>query len=430
MTHDAAIPPGLEPAHTTVEKAGVFYNAAHWTPQDLESLAHCLGSEGRESLANLSGQDLFDAWCDTVATFRDPRSAERQSLDPSLARLCQLSIAGLEAGLEAVLGGVSRDAAEPLRSRAEDWRSERPEGSLVLIALAANLPGLAVQPLLPALLLRRPVILKSPTSEPLFAPAFVQALRRRLPELQSALAAITWKGGDLALEAPLLAAAGRVLAYGEAETLADLGERAPGKLFAYGPKTSLAIVAESATPETVAAGLARDIALFDQRGCLSIQAVFAGGDATALALSLAEELQVLARSWPPGRLDPVAAAGVQQVRSEATLRGLFVADTPLAAGTVVIEPETRFQPSPGLRSVRIHPVEDLNDLPEVLMDWSGQLQGAALAGEAAWRLQPRLADLGISHFALPGKLQTPDASWHNGGVHPFAALARSATGRV
>ena len=116
------------------------------------------------------------------------------------------------------------------------------------------------------------------------------------------------------------------------------------------------------------------------------------------------------------------------MRSEAALRGLHVSDIPLAAGTVVIEPETRFQPSPGLRTVRIHPVEDLSDLPEILMDWSGQLQGAALAGEAAWRLRPGLADLGISHFALPGCLQTPDASWHNGGVHPFAALTRSATG--
>jgi hypothetical protein len=412
-----------------VEQAGVLYSAAQWTPQDLESLAHHLRTEGRKSLARVSNETLLNAWCDTVETFRDPRSVERRSLDPSLSRLCQLSIAGLEAGLEAVLGGVSRDSAESLQTQAEESRLESPEGSLVLVALAANLPGLAVQPLLPALLLRLPVILKSPTSEPLFAPAFVRALGHRLPELRAALAAITWKGGDQALEAPLLAAASRLLAYGEAEALADLRERAGGKLFAYGPKTSVAIVAESAAPATVAAGLARDIALFDQRGCLSIQAIFTAGDAAALARITAEELQVLSRTWPPGRLDPVAAAGVQQVRTEAALRGLFVPDMPLAAGTVVIEPEARFQPSPGLRTVRIHPIENLNDLPEILVGWSGQLQGAALAGEAAWRLQPSLAELGISHFAAPGQLQTPDASWHNGGVHPFAVLTGSAIGK-
>ena len=117
------------------------------------------------------------------------------------------------------------------------------------------------------------------------------------------------------------------------------------------------------------------------------------------------------------------------MRTEAALRGLFVPDMPLATGTVVLEPEARFQPSPGLRTVRIHPIENLNDLPEILVGWSGQLQGAALAGEAAWRLQPSLAELGISHFAAPGQLQTPDASWHNGGVHPFAVLTGSAIGK-
>jgi len=395
----------------------------------MESLAQHLGTRGRKSLASVSGQTLLAAWCDTVEAFRDPRSAERQTLDPSLARLCQLSAAGLEAGLEAVLGGVARDAAQRLQIQAADWRTGRPEDSLVLVALAANLPGLAVQPLLPALLLRQPVILKSPTSEPLFAPAFVRALTQRLPDLSSGVAAITWQGGDLGLEAPLLKAVDRILAYGEADTLADLERRAPGKVFAYGPKTSLAIVAEPVAPEAVAAGLARDIALFDQRGCLSIQAIFTDGDPATLATLVAQELQILAKAWPPGGLDPVAAAGVQQVRSEAALRGLFTADTPLATGTVVVEPQARFQPSPGLRTVRIHPLVNLSGLPEILSDWSGQLQGAALAGDAAWHLEPRLEDLGMSHFAPPGLLQTPDASWHNGGVHPFAALTDSVPGK-
>lgn len=425
MTHDATIPPGLEPARSTAEQQGVLYTAAAWTPQDLESLARHLSSRGRDTLAQIPSQALLDAWCDTVETFRDPRSAARQALDPSLARLCQLSPAGLDAGLEAVLGGVARQPARQLLSQATDWRSRAPDVSLALVTLAANLPALAVQTLLPALLLRQPVLIKSASAEPLFAPAFVRALTRQLPALESSVAAITWKGGDQALEEPLLEAADRILAYGEREALADLARRAPGKIFAYGPKTSLAIVTRSAATEAVAAGLARDIALFDQRGCLSIQAIFTDGDATALARPLARELQALAEKWPPGRLDPVSAAGVQQVRSEAMMRGLFVSDIPLAAGTIVIETEARFQPSPGLRTVRIHPLEDLKKLPEILSDWSGLLQGAALEGEAAWDLQSRLEALGMSAFAPPGLLQTPDASWHNGGVHPFAALTGS-----
>ena len=77
--------------------------------------------------------------------------------------------------------------------------------------------------------------------------------------------------------------------------------------------------------------------------------------------------------------------------------------------------------------MRIHPIEDLGKLAEILMDWSGQLQGAALAGDLAWGLRPKMEELGISHFAEPGHLQTPDATWHNGGVHPLVALTGDET---
>jgi hypothetical protein len=72
--------------------------------------------------------------------------------------------------------------------------------------------------------------------------------------------------------------------------------------------------------------------------------------------------------------------------------------------------------------VRIHPLADLGRLPDVLAPWKGRLQGAALAGEDAWRLAPALAAFGISRCAAPGELQSPDVTWHNGGIHPLRAL--------
>jgi len=105
------------------------------------------------------------------------------------------------------------------------------------------------------------------------------------------------------------------------------------------------------------------------------------------------------------------------------LRGLPPASLPPAAGTVLLEPEPELRPSPGLRTVRVHPLSDLDRLPEILAPWRGRLQGAALAGPAAWRLAPRLVDLGISRCAAPGDLQSPDASWHNGGIDPLEALS-------
>jgi hypothetical protein len=410
------------------------------TAESLASLMERL-RDGEAALREIPADRLLDAWVETVDAFLDPASPERRALDPDLARLCRLSLPGLAAALAAVLGGVRREPAAALFAEAAGVTpgltpSLTPATGPVLVVLAANLPALAVQPLLPALALRRPVLLKSPSAEPLFAPSFLAALARREPRLADGLAAAVWTGGDRELEAPVLARAGTVIAYGEAEALASLERRAPGKVVGYGPKTSLAVIGgiggsgTEAEADAIAEGLARDIALFDQRGCLSIAAIYTAGDTPALAERLARSLADLARRWPPGPADPATLAAVQQARLEGEMRGLrsppLPPDLSPAAGTVLVDPAPAFRPSPGLRMVRIHPLEDLRRLPEVLAPWSGRLQGAALAGEEAWALVPHLAALGFSRFAPPGELQSPDATWHNGGMHPLRALAGAA----
>lgn len=438
MLRDFQLPDGApQPATSSVPLAATSYCAARWTPVSLAAVAASLVREGR-ALRELPEEALIDAWSATVEAFLDPRSPERRLLAEPLAALCGLSPEGLAAGLDAVLGGVRRQPAAALLRRAASLRDAGEEAmtagaSPVLVVLASNLPALAVQPLLPILALRRPALLKSPSAEPLFAPAFLAALVGREPRLAGAVAAVTWAGGDSALEAPLLEAAGKVVAYGGAEALADLSRRAPGKVVAYGPMTSLAVVhlgdPGGPAPAAIAAGLARDVALFDQRGCLSVAAVYVAGDldeAASLAGYLEVALADLAARWPPGPPAAADLAAVQQARLEAELRGQRRTALPLAAGTVLVEPEPALRPSPGLRTVRVHPLPDLDRLPDVLAPWRGRLQGAALSGAAAWRLAPRLAELGISRCAAPGDLQSPDASWHNGGFDPLQALATAA----
>jgi hypothetical protein len=366
------------------------------------------------ALDALSDTRLLAAWAAAVGEVGP-------AVEAVLPALCRLSPAGTRAGLERVLGGVSGEPARRLFAEAERRGVEARGGGPVLVVLASNLPGLAVQPLLALLALRRPVLLKSPSAEPLFAPAFVAALAAREPALAGALAAATWPGGDRALEAPVLSGVERVIAYGERESLEDLERRAPGKLVGYGPKTSLAVVAAEAVGAETAAGLAEDIALFDQRGCLSVAAVYTDGDAAALARHLASALAELAERWPPGPPAAAELAAVQQARLEAELRGAswLQGGESVAAGTVIVEQRPDFRPSPGLRTVRVHRVAALASLPELLAPWRGHLQGAALAGDAAWALATPLEHLGISRCAAPGELQSPDALWHNGGVHPL-----------
>ena len=415
---DFFVPRAIDPPQVQAELGGASCRTACWAPEAMARLVAEL-QRGAYALQQIPPQDLVRAWGDTVDAFLDPDSPEREPLAGPLAQLCRLSPEGLSAGLEAVLGGVRRSHAAPLVEEAEVVPAEV---GPVLVVLASNLPALAVQSLLPALALRRPVLLKSPSGEPLFAPAFLAALAQREPRLAGGMAAVTWPGGERRLEAPVLANVGTVVAYGENRTLEDLARRAPGKVVGYGPKTSLAVLGADVSPEAAAEGLARDVALFDQRGCLSVNAVYTAGD----PLELAEELwhALLDLSWlmPAGLTDAATLAAVQQARLEGEMRGLAQPEMPVASGTILVDPEVAFRPSPGLRTVRIHPLEDLARLPEVLAPWKGKLQGAALAGEGAWALEAQLARLGVSRFAPPGELQSPDAAWHNGGIHPLAAL--------
>lgn len=424
MLRDAFLPPPLahpfEPLFRPVERPpGVRYASARWNPDALGLLTAALREEG-EALRGIPEDALLAAWGETVARFLRPGSLERRALDPALARLCRLSRPGLDAALEAVLGGVRREPAAALFGKARPAEGAGP----VLVVLASNLPALALQPLLPALALRRPVLLKSPSAEPLFAPAFLAALAKREPRLAGAVAAATWPGGERDLEAPVLAGVDTVVAYGEQEALDDLERRAPGRVVGYGPKTSLAVLGSDADPREAAEGIARDVALFDQRGCLSIAAVYTAGDAAALAGRLGQALLDLARRWPPGPATRAESAAVQHLRLEAEMRGLRMELLSPQAGTVIVDPEPSFRPSPGLRTVRVHPLGDLDRLPAILEPWRGRLQGAAVAGRDAWALEPRLRRLGVSRCTPPGELQSPDVLWHNGGIHPLEALGR------
>jgi len=95
----------------------------------------------------------------------------------------------------------------------------------------------------------------------------------------------------------------------------------------------------------------------------------------------------------------------------------------------VVEPEPAFRATPGLRTVRIHPLPAPvtgDRLEQILAPWRGRLQGVALAGfggaARVAELRRALERLGVSRIAPPGALQSPDARWHNGGVDPLRAF--------
>ena len=424
MIFDYSVPADCQPSDPAEVAGRPPYRRGRFRREELQHLALELDRRGRPALADLQTEELVTAWSAAVESLLDANSPVRKALDPALTLTARLSGPALQAALEAMLEGTVGEPLDALLDRAAEL--DRRRSGLVAAVLAANVPALAVQVLLPALALRRPVLLKSSSREPLLGAALVDLLRRHHPALADALAAVTWSRGETDIESGVFATAESVVAYGDDGTLRALTERRKD-LLGHGTMTSLAVISADAVSGAAsgptAAGLAADIALFEQRGCLSVEVVYTDGDAAALARSIARELAALARRWPPPPLDLERAAAVRQMRQDAALHGLLVAELPLASGTVIVDPDPAPRPGPGLRSVRVVPLEALDRLGAILAPLAGRLQGVALAGDDALRLEPLLVELQVTRLAPPGMLQRPDAMWANGETHLIERLA-------
>ena len=367
-------------------------------------------------LRDIPDDALLAAWNDSLAAFLDAASPERRDLVPDLLQSTGLSPAGLDHGLRAIGTGM---LGEPVAAELSRCHRQQDDG-FSLVILPAEPPGLILQSLLPALAARAPVLFKSSRAEPHFAAAFLAALGQRLPTLREVYAAATWKGGDEAIETPLHTAARLVVAYGGNATIEALQSAGPRRLITFGPRLSLGWVGPGADLEQAAHGMALDIATFDQRGCLSVHAVFAEPDtAPTLAAALAEALRELRLQLPPGRASHAERARVRLAREDADLRGLPWYGDALDAGTVIVDSDTRIRPSPGLRTVRIHPVEGVPTLDK----WNGRLQGVAVADRMPATVRRAFEQAGVSRFAAAGELQATDAGWRNGGIDLAAELA-------
>jgi hypothetical protein len=412
------IPPGL-PSPAVSNAPGSGRVEARWRPEEISQVVRALDERAPRAFDAVPLGRRVAIWGETIAALLDPESDERRALLSALVDSSRLSPEGVTEALEVVLGGAGTEVAARLAAALPPARARGVAG----IVLAANVPALAVQTVLPALLLGRPLLLRSSAREPLFAPALLAALARREPALGEAFGALTWPHDDALATAAAFGEAERVLAYGGAGALAGLawlGERLVG----LGPKASVAFVAGRFDEEAEGRRLAKDVALFDQRGCLSVQSVWVEGDARAFAEALAWGLAHESRRLPPGPVEPETAALVQQIRIEADLRGALIGRLDARQGSVIVADEPRFLPVPGMRTVRVHAVTSLDAALAALAPERGRLQGAALVGDGALGRGAEIeARLGLARVAPAGRLQHAEAGWRSGGIDPLATLS-------
>jgi hypothetical protein len=360
-----------------------------------------------------------------------------------------------ELGDAAVLDGFVDVSAEPRAEReaASSGRRVMAVGpSLCVQIVAGSVPGVGVSALLRSLVVKGPTLLKPGRGDVVLPVLFARGLAEADRALAAALAVVYWPGGDGALEDAALARADVVTAYGSDATVRDLRARAPvtARFVAYHHRVSVGVVGRgaltAARADVTADAVARSLALFDQRGCVSPQVVYVeeggGRSPEEFAEALARALAEVEAALPTAPLEPGEASALHQARGTAELlaasAGGRVIHGGAAAWTVLVEPPAgAATPSdpPGAtlppaltagRVARVRPLEAAESLPGLLAPLAGHLQtvGFAGLGERLEEVARALARVGAARVVPFANVPFPPPWWHHDGGGPLTDLVR------
>jgi hypothetical protein len=246
-------------------------------------------------------------------------------------------------------------------------------------------------------------------------------LRDSLPDVFP-VGVVQWEGGT-EIDEDLVGLCGGLVISGGVDTTAryaELTRRRQVPMVSFGPGCSIAVVPAGTGVDV--AGMALDVAAYDQRGCLSPQSIWVEGDrGREVARRLAGALGALAEVLPRGPIDDETAVAIMHRRGSAEFGGeVFDARDAL----VMWEPEPYRWDTPLHRTVAVHRYDGgAAGLDQVLPE-ELRLHAAGVSGDAEMRrayagvLSPR----GISRVCELGRMQTPPATWHHDGMNWLVRL--------
>jgi hypothetical protein len=212
----------------------------------------------------------------------------RSTLAEAIADSTGLSPAGVELALTRHLEVDATD--DELRRLVE----QAGDAAAVCVVLSANVFVGGLRAISLARAAAEEVVVRSSRRDPHFARALVEELQSGRVRLDEALDVACVERGEIHV-------------YGRDETIADVRARArPNvRVRGHGSGMGVAWISPSAAIDSAARGLAEDVVVFDQRGCLSPRIALVEGDlgrADAFAEALHSELERLDQAVPRGAL--------------------------------------------------------------------------------------------------------------------------------
>jgi hypothetical protein len=397
--------------------------------------------ELRASSAGLCDRSLADR----VATIgrvlerlRDPASAERRELEARLPEATGFAKETVRTGLGLALESWTSEALRALVERElEGFHGRRRISGFPVtsVLLGGALPMPTLLALAAPLVVGSPVLARVSSHDPVTAACFARALEQEDAPLAASLRIVSFPiDDDDAMDAFL--SADCVVAYGSDATMRAVAARTTPRqrLVCHGHRISLAVLGPEAGPDEAATAFARDVALWDQQGCLSPVALYLlGHDRVPAAVldRLAAAFGDAANALPPGRLPPETAATWAAERDTTRVRAAADDSVMLREGpgfALVAEPDAAFRGSPLHRFVRVHPARNREALLAALAPLSPHLASVGWAGidrQDAAALAAALPSLSVSRICSLGRMQAPPLDWchdQQGVLLPLARL--------
>jgi hypothetical protein len=238
-----------------------------------------------------------------------------------------------------------------------------------------------------------------------------------------------WKGGDEDVEPHVFEGADVVVGSGGEELVNALRLRVPGPRILHGPRLSVGVVGFR-WPRAAASwwcGLGREIALWDQGGCLSPRILFVAGDPERFAERLAQWMAIWEARWParPRTAGEAAAVHAFRAHHEMMEEGGCVAPAG-TAWTVAWDREPSLCVGPPHRVVRVTAKPRTDHFEALLTAHPDEVQAVGLSHLVsrtfAWKAMAHRA--GVPFTTPLTRIQDPPAGWRADGRSGLVELLR------
>lgn len=425
-------------------------------PQDVASIIDELRDAHRRYLATMPVEQIIRVLDEVIRRWGDRNYWLRREAERLLPTITSYSPEMVSAGLgwlSGFNGGALRkqvreevgdprflDGFYPRLHNAGMTRAFGPEVSTHVFS--GNVPGVPVLSLISGLLTKSAILGKGATEEPLFPVLFAHSLAEVSPELGRCIAILYWRGGTKDIEDAAFGKTDAVFAYGGDEAVRSIRERLAIDVpfIGYGHKIGFQIVSKEMLTRASARELAQraaiDVSFYDQQGCVSPHVVYLERGAEVspreYAEILAEEMDAFNKRLPRGPLAPAETIAINTIREAYEFKTFADDDVALYTSksgtdwTVILDTDPTFEASCNNRVVRIKPVDNLEQVLELVAPHKRFLQtvGVALTKEQLVAIAGRLGRLGANRVCAIGSMGQPPFSWHHDGHFNFTEFLR------